>query len=178
MPIALSCPTCRARVKAPDAAVGHTLKCPACKKPVPVAAPPPAPEARANGAPAGANKGKPPAAADDVYEDFEVVDEKSADDDVEQDFEVVEDEAPAEGGLAVIKHFERVADHAAAGVTRVEVLEDADGVEEAELAEEADEVAEAELVEDAADVLEVVEEAQEDEPAPRPRPRRRRPQPG
>ncbi len=46
MPIAVVCPACKSKLKAPDSLVGKTVKCPSCSKPVLVkaaAAPPPAP---------------------------------------------------------------------------------------------------------------------------------------
>lgn len=47
MPLAIRCPTCKATLKAPDAAAGRTLNCPGCKTPVtfPAAKPKPAPAA-------------------------------------------------------------------------------------------------------------------------------------
>jgi uncharacterized Tic20 family protein len=46
MPIAVICPSCKAKLKAPDTLNGKTVKCPGCAKPVTVkasVAPPPAP---------------------------------------------------------------------------------------------------------------------------------------
>jgi hypothetical protein len=36
MPIQLSCPSCAASIKAPDAAAGKTARCPKCKVPIPI----------------------------------------------------------------------------------------------------------------------------------------------
>ncbi|MFL5339243.1 MAG: hypothetical protein ACJ8F7_03670 [Gemmataceae bacterium] len=44
MPIAVICPNCSARIKAPDTAVGKTVKCPKCGSPMQIAGPPPKPE--------------------------------------------------------------------------------------------------------------------------------------
>jgi predicted Zn finger-like uncharacterized protein len=41
MPVNITCPNCKARIKAPDSALGKTLKCPKCGKPIAVAAPDP-----------------------------------------------------------------------------------------------------------------------------------------
>src|SRR5579862_8349544 len=38
MPIATLCPKCKAKLKGPDALVGHTLKCPGCGTPVTITA--------------------------------------------------------------------------------------------------------------------------------------------
>jgi hypothetical protein len=38
MPLSLSCPGCAARLKAPDAAAGRTLRCPRCQAAIPVPA--------------------------------------------------------------------------------------------------------------------------------------------
>jgi hypothetical protein len=48
MPFAICCPSCQARLKAPDQAVGRVLSCPHCKNPLivtrPLNPPPPAPD--------------------------------------------------------------------------------------------------------------------------------------
>jgi len=36
MPIAIACPSCKARLQAPDSAVGKRVKCPKCQTPIPV----------------------------------------------------------------------------------------------------------------------------------------------
>ncbi len=43
MPIAVVCPACKAKLKAPDSLLGKTVKCPGCAKPVLVKAATPAP---------------------------------------------------------------------------------------------------------------------------------------
>src|ERR1051326_4614897 len=47
MPISLTCAGCSSKLKAPDQALGHTLKCPRCSAPVKVVAPDPQTEVRA-----------------------------------------------------------------------------------------------------------------------------------
>jgi hypothetical protein len=74
MPISVQCPACKAKLKAPEQALGQTLKCPACKAPVKLAARPPggvpdkkpqakapAPAPKAKGNPAPAKPSAPPA---------------------------------------------------------------------------------------------------------------------
>jgi hypothetical protein len=70
MPIPVICPSCKAKLKAPERAVGLTLDCPACKEPVlvtmqarpPAAKPAAAPPTPAN--PKTSAKRKPASAAD------------------------------------------------------------------------------------------------------------------
>jgi len=42
VPVSIACPSCKAKLKAPDALVGKNVKCPGCGKPVLVKAPAPA----------------------------------------------------------------------------------------------------------------------------------------
>jgi DNA-directed RNA polymerase subunit RPC12/RpoP len=44
MPLTIICPSCSAKIKAPDAAIGKTVKCPKCSSPMIISAPPPEPE--------------------------------------------------------------------------------------------------------------------------------------
>jgi hypothetical protein len=116
MPIPLICPSCKAKLQAPDAALGRVLKCPACKGEVKVivAAPAPAPKPAAPApnpaakAPAAAQKKAADPADSEVFEDFE-------------DFEVVEDKPAGDGS----KDFEIVGDEETVeDVEEVEAVED------------------------------------------------------
>ena len=44
MPVTVVCPSCSARIKAPDTAIGKTVKCPKCASTMMIGAPEPAPE--------------------------------------------------------------------------------------------------------------------------------------
>jgi hypothetical protein len=97
MPFAFSCPSCQARLQAPDKAVGRVLSCPHCKNPLIVTRPlnpPPAPDAIQQAAPPAANTEvrKDTVAAGEAYEDFEVVGDADADEPYED--LTVEDDIP------------------------------------------------------------------------------------
>ena len=110
MPFAFSCPSCQARLKAPDQAVGRVLSCPYCKNPLivtrPLNPPPPAlttapaPDAiKPTPAPASPQAPALPAvpsleiredtpAASDAYEDFEIVGDAEDEDEPYEDLTV------------------------------------------------------------------------------------------
>ena len=97
MPFTFTCPSCQARLKAPDESVGRVLACPYCKSPLVItrpADPPPTP------APAFSME-----IPDDVplqgdaYQDFEVVGD--ADEDGDEPYEDLEVER--EGGEDVLE---------------------------------------------------------------------------
>jgi hypothetical protein len=73
MSISLVCPSCQARLQAPDTALGRNRRCPACKTKVKVAAP--APEA---------------APKSEIYEDLEILEDPAAAG--SGDFEIVSEE--------------------------------------------------------------------------------------
>ena len=74
MPLVIPCPSCKARLKAPENLIGKTVKCPNCQTAIAVKAPAntPAPPARQ---PASAAKAPPRV---DPAEDFEDLDERPA----------------------------------------------------------------------------------------------------
>src|SRR5262245_23768191 len=61
MPLVIPCPSCKAKLKAPETLIGKTVKCPNCQSPIAVRAPAntPAPPAKAAAAPAPAKKPAP-----------------------------------------------------------------------------------------------------------------------
>lgn len=89
MPVAVVCPSCKARLKAPDALVGKTVKCPGCAKPVLVKA-----ASVAASAPAPAPVVKKPAKPAPPPVEEEPIDEVEDIEDVEDVDEVDEAEEP------------------------------------------------------------------------------------
>jgi hypothetical protein len=168
MPIPLTCPTCQVRVTAPEAAVGRTLKCPACHGPVPVTAPaapepapPPAPFVAQDlgslpQAPApfvaedlgtflpdtvGLLQPSGASSADEApFDDFEIVEEPKSD--PFEDFEIVEEPEPAFPNLEI-------------GADEAEEVRAVEEDEDVPLVEEVEEVP---TVEEVLDELEEVEE--------------------
>lgn len=71
MPLVIPCPSCKAKLKAPETLIGKTVKCPNCQAAIPVRAPSntPAPPAKAAAAPA--KKPAPPANDFDFGDDDE-----------------------------------------------------------------------------------------------------------
>jgi uncharacterized Tic20 family protein len=91
MPLAVVCPSCKAKLKAPDALIGKTVKCPGCASPVlvkTVGAVAPAPAVTAAAPRPAPKKRRPP--------EPEILDEEPVEealDEVEDDFEDEEVEA-------------------------------------------------------------------------------------
>jgi len=71
MPLMIPCPSCKARLKAPENLIGKTVKCPNCQTPIAVKAPAEEPPARQPAA-------KPRKAEPEPVEDFEDLDERPA----------------------------------------------------------------------------------------------------
>jgi membrane-associated protease RseP (regulator of RpoE activity) len=75
MPLVISCPSCKAKLKAPDNAIGKAVKCPGCGSAIAVKAPAGAPNT-VPAAPRQAAAPKPPAPRQPQPEDdYEVVEE-------------------------------------------------------------------------------------------------------
>jgi uncharacterized Tic20 family protein len=70
MPFIVTCPGCKARLKAPEALAGRTIKCPGCSQPVHVKAPAAAP------APPARPKAAPPPARQPVLDELEEVEDE------------------------------------------------------------------------------------------------------
>jgi hypothetical protein len=94
MPFAFNCPSCQARLKAPDDSVGRVLACPHCKRPLVVKCPvnPPPPPGAIQLALPEARRDEP--VKGDAYQDFEIVGD--ADEDEDEPYEDLEIEQ--EGG--------------------------------------------------------------------------------
>lgn len=105
MPFAFTCPSCQARLKAPDDSVGRVLACPHCKRPLvvrPPANPPAPPGAIQLGSPEAPARAfnmeipeDEPAKAD-VYQDFEVVGDADEDEEPYEDLEIEQEGRAAE----------------------------------------------------------------------------------
>lgn len=87
MPVAVVCPSCKAKLKAPETLIGKTVKCPGCTKPVLVKAVASAPAAPPSPAPAARKPAKQPTPVEE-----EPIDEIPAAEDQE---EAAQDEAAA-----------------------------------------------------------------------------------
>jgi hypothetical protein len=112
MPFAFTCPSCKARLKAPDQAVGCVLACPYCKSPIvircSVNAQPPAPKTAPDAVqPASPQAPAPPVvpsleiredtpAVGTSYEDFEVVGDADDEDEPYEDLEIEQEGGRAE----------------------------------------------------------------------------------
>ncbi len=93
MPFAFTCPSCQARLKAPDDSVGRVLACPYCKGPLIVKQPASPPQPPAPALNLEIPEDEP--AKGDAYEDFEVVGDAEEDDEPYEDLEIEQ-----EGGAA------------------------------------------------------------------------------
>jgi uncharacterized Tic20 family protein len=80
MPLVIPCPSCNARLKAPENLIGKTVKCPNCQTPIAVKAPShtPAPPARQTAPAKQTAPVKPRKPAPEPEEDFEEFDERPA----------------------------------------------------------------------------------------------------
>jgi len=67
MPLVIPCPSCNAKLKAPETLIGKTVKCPNCQAAIPVRAPSNTPAPKAAAAPA--KKPAPPPADDFNFDD-------------------------------------------------------------------------------------------------------------
>jgi uncharacterized protein len=131
MPVAVVCPRCKAKMKAPDTFVGKVVKCPGCATsvlipatPVPASAPAPASQAGIRPVPPPAAAGRPTPPPNP---------------------------APAPPPRPVVDQLEEVQEE-------VEEVQPAEGVEEVEEVEAVEDVEDAEVVEE--DDLEVVGDGQ------------------
>lgn len=78
MPVAVVCPACKAKLKAPDTLIGKTVKCPGCAKPVlvkagAVSAPAPAPAAKKP-----VKQAAPPAVEEEPFDEADEAEEPKA----------------------------------------------------------------------------------------------------
>jgi hypothetical protein len=94
MPFAFTCPSCQARLKAPDDSVGRVVVCPHCKGPLIIARPADPPPAPAPAFNMEIPEEEPAKGA--VYEDFEVVGDADEDEDEPYEDLEVEQEGGAE----------------------------------------------------------------------------------
>jgi uncharacterized Tic20 family protein len=116
MPFIVHCPGCKARLKAPEALAGKTIKCPGCSQPVHIKAPAaPAPPARPRAA--------PPPAQQPVLDELEEVE-----DEVDPRVKAREERA-APGRKAPPRRDEEVV---ADAVEELDAVEEVGEVEEAE----------------------------------------------
>jgi uncharacterized Tic20 family protein len=97
MPVTVACPSCKAKLKAPDALIGKVVRCPGCGNPVQVVVVPNLelkPEPRLAPNPAVSSKSATPPKKKPEPEPLEELEE--VEDDIVEDVEVVEDVAEVE----------------------------------------------------------------------------------